>query len=111
MTVAPPRPIRLRSVSTTAAPALAASSAAYMPEPPEPITRTSVSICVGSRIAPWFFLIFMALELLVESTSSGETDEARLSPGNPNGADLRQHAQRPNVQIGGRRTKALAHSL
>jgi hypothetical protein len=57
------------------------------------------------------FLIFMALELLVESTSSGETDEARLSPGNPNGADLRQHAQRPNVQIGGRRTKALAHYL
>src|SRR5216684_221299 len=52
MTVAPPRPIRLRSARTTAAPARAASRAAYMPAPPAPITRTSVSICVGAAAAP-----------------------------------------------------------
>src|ERR1700730_10234353 len=52
MTVAPPRPMRLRSASTTAAPAQAASRAAYMQAPPAPITRTSVSICVGAAAAP-----------------------------------------------------------
>src|SRR5438270_1906783 len=43
MTVAPPRPIRLRSASSTEQPRRAASSAAYMPAPPAPITRTSLS--------------------------------------------------------------------
>src|SRR6516162_3154751 len=54
MTVAPPRPIRLRSARTTAAPVRAASRAAYMPAPPAPITRTSVSICIGAAPAPLF---------------------------------------------------------
>src|SRR5262245_4435641 len=48
MTVAPPRPIRLRSIRNTEAPWRAAAIAAYMPAPPEPMTRTSVSTCIGS---------------------------------------------------------------
>src|SRR4051794_41058916 len=42
MTVAPPRPMRLRSASSTSAPARAAAIAAYMPAAPEPMTRTSL---------------------------------------------------------------------
>src|SRR5688572_17911081 len=41
MTVAPPRPIRLRSTISTLAPARAAVMAAYIPAAPDPITRTS----------------------------------------------------------------------
>ncbi len=48
MTVAPPRPIRLRSASKTCAPRRAASIAAYMPAAPEPMTSTSVSTETGS---------------------------------------------------------------
>src|SRR6266852_5770437 len=64
MTVAPPRPIRLRSARTTAAPARAASSAAYMPAPPAPITRTSVSICAGATAAP-----LLATEVMIVPAS------------------------------------------
>jgi hypothetical protein len=41
ITVAPPRPIRLRSTSSTFAPARAAAMAAYIPAAPEPMTSTS----------------------------------------------------------------------
>src|SRR5688572_2862988 len=41
ITVAPPRPIRLRSTSSTLLPARAAVTAAYMPAAPDPMTRTS----------------------------------------------------------------------
>src|SRR3954470_11319236 len=41
MTVAPPRPIRLRSTSSTCAPARAAAMAAYIPAAPEPMMSTS----------------------------------------------------------------------
>src|SRR5215471_19029172 len=51
MTVAPPRPIRLLSSMNTEAPVRAASIAAYMPAPPDPMIRTSVETCVGSGIA------------------------------------------------------------
>src|SRR5580692_9531108 len=46
ITVAPPRPIRLRSARITDAPEASASSAAYIPAPPAPTIRTSVSRCV-----------------------------------------------------------------
>src|SRR5215475_9823243 len=48
MTVAPPRPIRLLSTRKVLHPARAASIAAYMPAPPDPMIRTSVSTCMGS---------------------------------------------------------------
>src|SRR5919197_374527 len=48
MTVAPPRPIRLRSTSRTRAPARAAASAAFMPAAPAPMIRTS-ELCVLAR--------------------------------------------------------------
>ena len=50
ITVAPPRPIRLRSISSTRQPARAASIAAYIPAPPAPMTRTSVSARIGSLL-------------------------------------------------------------
>ena len=50
ITVAPPRPIRLRSARNTEAPRRAASIAAYMPAPPDPMIRTSVSTCMGSDV-------------------------------------------------------------
>src|SRR5688572_1796499 len=57
ITVAPPRPIRLRSTSSTFAPARAAVMAAYMPAAPDPITSTSACsipksyeiVCSGGR--------------------------------------------------------------
>ncbi len=52
ITVAPPRPIRLRSASSTWAPPRAASIAAYMPAAPEPMTSTSVSMAMGSGVMP-----------------------------------------------------------
>src|SRR2546426_819944 len=52
ITVAPPRPIRLRSARNTLQPARAASTAAYMPAPPDPMIRTSVSTCMGSTLMP-----------------------------------------------------------
>src|SRR3954451_8776267 len=52
ITVAPPRPIRLRSASMTVAPARAATIAAYIPAPPDPTIRTSVSACIGSWRIP-----------------------------------------------------------
>src|SRR5437764_14103740 len=52
MTVAPPRPIRLRSARKTLAPARSASIAAYMPAPPDPMIRTSVSTCMGATLMP-----------------------------------------------------------
>src|SRR5262249_25520551 len=51
ITVAPPRPIRLLSSRNTEAPARAASIAAYMPAPPDPMIRTSATTWVGSSIA------------------------------------------------------------
>src|SRR6476646_2154617 len=48
MTVAPPRPIRLRSTSSTRAPARAAAMAAYMPAAPAPMIRTSASTTESS---------------------------------------------------------------
>ena len=48
MTVPPLRPMRLRSARMTSCPAFAASMAAYMPAPPEPMTSTSVSRCTLS---------------------------------------------------------------
>src|SRR2546427_4303518 len=50
MTVAPPRPMRLRSTSSTRAPLRAAASAAYMPAPPAPMIKTSVSIGVRPQL-------------------------------------------------------------
>src|SRR5215475_262938 len=48
MTVAPPRPIRLLSTRKVLHPARAASIAAYMPAPPDPMIRTSVSTWMDS---------------------------------------------------------------
>src|SRR5262249_47923642 len=50
MTVAPPRPIKLRSTRSTRAPERDASIAAYMPAPPDPMIRTSVSTCMVSAV-------------------------------------------------------------
>ena len=52
ITVAPARPIRLRSASSTRAPPSAAAIAADMPAPPDPITSTSVWRCRRSAIDP-----------------------------------------------------------
>src|SRR5215470_5334683 len=52
MTVAPPRPIRLRSARKTLTPDRTASIAAYIPAPPDPMIRTSVSTCMGSALIP-----------------------------------------------------------
>src|SRR5438270_8367256 len=68
MTVAPPRPIRLRSASSTEQPRRAASSAAYMPAPPAPITRTSL---------PRWLTVFPADIMALHEPSS------RGAPGHP----------------------------
>src|SRR5215475_14356619 len=61
MTVAPPRPIRLLSTRKVLHPARAASIAAYMPAPPDPMIRTSVSTCMGSaRVAVMSGIIAVA---------------------------------------------------
>src|SRR5258708_27361890 len=52
MTVPPPRQIRLRSARKPSQPTRAASIAAYMPAPPDPMIRTSVSTCMGSMVTP-----------------------------------------------------------
>src|SRR5271170_1056798 len=61
MTVAPPRPIRLRSTRSTRTPCRVASIAAYMPAAPEPMIRTSVSMAMGSVVMPLHYGVMAGL--------------------------------------------------
>ena len=62
ITVAPPRPIMFLSARMTPAPARAAASAAYMPAPPAPTTRTSVERCIRSGDRWCIACIVLAVE-------------------------------------------------
>ena len=76
MTVAPPRPIRLRSARNTLQPARAASIAAYMPAPPDPMIRTSVSTCMGSARMP-----VIAMPGIIAAARSFDTNRSFFTTG------------------------------
>src|SRR5215831_8749356 len=91
MTVAPPRPIRLLSTRKALHPARAASIAAYMPAPPDPMIRTSVSTCMGSaRVAVMSGIIAAAARFHTKRLTDGE-DQASIAPDNGRNGDARDN--------------------
>src|SRR5690349_6567944 len=89
MTVAPPRPMRLRSTTSTLAPERAAAMAAYMPAAPEPMMSTSVSMSDHAAV-DGDHPVDQALGMLQVGLGEHHGQPFLLQPGDHFGEPLRQ---------------------